>query len=184
MKIFSGNWISSASNGKETRKRDVNSLGLLMLSHAVIHLFFVSLGVLLPLIRSQFGLSYTQIGILAFSLSALSAVGSVPIGFIADRTNQLRIISYIFFVIAALSPLLLLARNVVLLFLLLGLLGLCKAIFHPAAQTHLSRRYPTKRGAVFGLYEVGGSLGMIIAPSLELGIGLCSLCLAKPTTCF
>ncbi len=141
-----------------------------MPSHAVIHLFFVSLGVLLPLIRSELGLSYTQIGILAFSLSALSAVASVPMGFIADRTNQLRIISYMFFVIAALAPLLLLARSVALLFLLLGLLRLCMAIFHPAAQTHLSRRYPTKRGAVFGLYEVGGSLGMIIAPSLAVGI--------------
>jgi len=160
----------SARNGRGMKKKDVNSLGLLMPSHAVIHLFFTSLGVLLPLIRSQFGLSYTQIGLLAFSLSALSAVGSVPMGFIADRTNQLRVISYMFFVIAALAPLLLLATNVVLLFLLLGLLRLSMALFHPAAQTHLSHRYPTKRGAVFGLYEVGGSLGMIIAPLLAVSI--------------
>ena len=168
--MFSRSWSFSARNGSETKQRDVNSLQLLMPSHAVIHLFLVSLGAILPLIRSEFGLSYTQIGILAFSLSALSTVGSVPMGFISDRMNQLRLISYMFFVMAALAPLLLLTRNVVLLFLLLGLLRLCMAIFHPAAQTHLSRRYSTKRGAVFGLFEVGGSLGMIIAPSLAVGI--------------
>ncbi len=157
-------------SGKETKKRTISSLVLLMISHGFIHLYFVGFVAVLPLIRLEFNLSYAQIGILVFTLSMLTAAGSIPMGFISDRMSRLRLISYMFFLIAIIAPLLLLARDMVFLFLLLGLLRLCMATFHPAAQAHLSHRYPRKRGEVFGLYEVGGSLGMVIAPSLAVGM--------------
>jgi len=152
------------------KKKSVHILGLLMVSHGFTHLILNSLGALLPLVRLEFTLTYTQIGILMFTLSMLTSVGSLAMGFISDRMNRLWLISQMFFIVAILSPFFLLARNGVLLFSFLGIICLCIAVFHPAAQAHLSHSYLHKRGEIFGFYEVGGSLGMVIAPSFALGI--------------
>lgn len=136
----------------------------------MFHFLLASLGIVLPLIRTEFSFSYSQVGLLTFTLGIFPSVASVPMGFVSDQINRLRLISYMFFLIAILAPLLMVARGVFLIFILLGLMWFCTAIFHPASHAHLSHYYSTKRGVVFGLYEAGGSLGMVIAPVLAVAV--------------
>ena len=152
------------------RKDIIRSLGLLTVSHTVLHLLHVSLGAVLPLIKTELSFSYSQVGLLIFTLSILMAGASIPMGFISDQMNRRRLLSYMFLLIAILAPLLLVARSVVLVFVLFGFLWFCMAAFHPVSQAHLSHHYPSKRGAVFGFYETGGNLGMVIAPVLAVTV--------------
>ena len=81
------------NNMRENRS---GNLSLIMGSHGFVHIFFISLAAILPLIRLEFGLSYTQIGAFTFALGVIVAVASIPMGFISDRVNKLRLISSMF----------------------------------------------------------------------------------------
>ncbi|TET45186.1 MFS transporter [Candidatus Aerophobetes bacterium] len=146
------------------REETTGRLSLIMLSHGLVHVFLISLAAVLPLIRLEFRLSYTQIGIFTFVLSIITAAASIPMGFISDRVNKLKLISSMFFLMAILTSFLVVVRNLALVLLLFGFLWLCLSAFHPTAQAYLSSHYPGRRGQIFGLYEVGASSGMIMAP--------------------
>ena len=67
------------------REETTGRLSLIMLSHGLVHVFLISLAAVLPLIRLEFRLSYTQIGIFTFVLSIITAAASISMGFISDR---------------------------------------------------------------------------------------------------
>ncbi|MCK4926337.1 hypothetical protein KAS10_03130, partial [Candidatus Aerophobetes bacterium] len=56
------------------RENSSGNLTLIMASHGLVHILFISLAAILPLIRLEFGLSYTQIGVFTFALSVIAAV--------------------------------------------------------------------------------------------------------------
>jgi len=146
------------------REETTGRLSLIMLSHGLVHVFLTSLAVVLLLIRLEFRLSYTQIGLFTFALSIITAAASVPMGFMSERVNRLRLISSMFFLMAIPASFLVVVRSLALVLLLFSFLWLCLSAFHPTAQAYLSSRYPDRRGEIFGLYEVGASSGMIMAP--------------------
>ena len=153
------------------REEAAGRLSLIMVSHGLVHVFLITLPAVLPLIRLEFRLSYTQIGIFTFALSFITAAASIPMGFISDRLDKLRLISSMFFLMAILASFLLVVSNLALVVLLFGFLWLCLSVFHPTAQAYLSLRYPGRRGEIFGLYEVGAGLGMVIAPVIAAWLG-------------
>lgn len=150
------------------RENSSGSLSLIMASHGLVHIFFISLAAILPLIRLEFGLSYTQIGVFTFALSVIAGGASVPMGFISDRVNKLRLISSMFFLVAIVASFFVVVRSLTFVLLLLSFLWLCLSIFHPSSMAYLSSRYPSKRGEIFGLYELGASFGMIVAPVIAV----------------
>ncbi len=151
-------------------KESSGNLTLMMASHGFVHVLFVSLAVILPLIRLEFGLSYTQIGVFTFGLGVIAAVASIPMGFISDRVNKLRLISSMFLLVAIVASFFMVVKSLTFVLLLLSFLWLCLSIFHPSSMAYLSSRYPSKRGEIFGLYELGGSLGMIVAPVIAVWV--------------
>ncbi|TET62203.1 MFS transporter [Candidatus Aerophobetes bacterium] len=152
------------------RENSSGNLTLIMASHGFVHILFISLAAILPLIRLEFGLSYTQIGVFTFALSVIAAVASIPMGFISDRVNKLRLISSMFFLVAIVASFFVVVRSLTFVLLLLSFLWLCLSIFHPSSMAYLSSRYPSKRGEIFGLYELGASFGMIVAPVIAVWI--------------
>jgi len=152
------------------REQTSGSLSLMMASHGLVHILLVSLAAILPLIRLEFELSYTEIGVFTFALGVIAAVASIPMGFISDRVNKLRLIASMFFLAAIVASFFMVVRSLIFVFLLFSLLWLCLSAFHPSSMSYLSSRYPKKRGGIFGLYEVGASLGMIVGPVIAVWV--------------
>ena len=144
----------------------------LTVSHGLIHIFSGLLTPLLPLIRLEYGLSYTMLGIISFLPSLVWALGSIPMGMVVDRTNRIRLISVMFLCIGVSSILFLFAGKLYVVLSLLLFTSLSLSIFHPSAQSYLSGRYSKGRGQMFGIYEAGGTIGSIFAALSAAFIGL------------
>lgn len=144
---------------------------LLTFSHALTHVFPASLAPLLPLIRAEFDLSYTGVGILTFILSLCWAFSGVPAGVASDRIGKTKLILSMFLLVGIFSSTMILIPTLPGVLLLLLLLFLSVGIFHPSAYSYLSDRYSKEKGKVFGIFETGGSVGVLIAPLLAGVIG-------------
>lgn len=137
---------------------------LLTFSHALTHVFPASLAPLLPLIRAEFDLSYTVVGILTFTLSLCWAFSSIPAGMASDKIDRMKLILSMFLLVSIFSSTMILISTLPGVLLLLILLFLSIGIFHPSAYSYLSDRYSKEKGKVFGIFEAGGSIGVLIAP--------------------
>jgi len=148
-----------------------SKLSFFTISHGLVHTITGSLAPVLPLIRSEFNLSYTLIGALTLLSSLTLGIASIPAGVISDRVNRLKFVSSMFMLIGILCALFLLATKLWIIILLFSFLFLCFSIFHPSAQVSLFYEYSCKRGSTFGIYESGGNFGMFLAPILAGFIG-------------
>lgn len=141
--------------------------------HSLSHVFPATLPALLPFIRLEYRLSYSTIGIIMFTLGWVWGIGSIFVGTISDRLNRINFISLMFLSIGIFAGLLSLMDKLILILTLLGFISFFLSIFHPSAQSWLSGRYRSSenRGKIFGIYDTGGNLGMIIAPVVAVFIG-------------
>ncbi|MBE0478646.1 MFS transporter [Candidatus Aerophobetes bacterium] len=149
----------------------LTKLGFFTICHGLVHLITESLAPLLPLIRNEFNLSYTMIGIFTLILSLTLGIASIPAGVISERINRFKFIALMFSLIGIICALLLPRNSFWITISLLTALYFCFSAFHPSAQICLFHEYASKRGATFGIYESGGNFGMFLAPILAGLVG-------------
>ncbi|KMY85519.1 Fosmidomycin resistance protein [Candidatus Paraburkholderia calva] len=127
---------------------------------------------LYPVIRMEFGLSFTKIGLLAFIYQVLSSVCQPLIGWLADRYRHagLLIIGMLitFVGVVALS----FAPNYVLVVTAVALAGIGSAAFHPESSRLVRLNYGVRKGLFQAIYQVGGNLGTAAAPLFVAGVVL------------
>ncbi len=145
--------------------------GLITFSHALIHVFPASFAPLLPLIRVEFDLSYTAVGILTFALGLCWAFSGIPAGIISDKIDRIKLILSMFLLTGIFSSAIILTSTLTGTLLLLILLFLSIGIFHPSVYSYLSDKYSKNTGNVFGIFEAGGSVGILIAPLVAGVVG-------------
>jgi len=126
---------------------------------------------LLPFIRDDFVLSYTQIGGLLFAYNISYGLSQLPAGWAADRFGP-RIMLTAGVVGVALAGLLIgLSPNYVFLLLCLVILGLMGGGYHPAASPLVSASVkPERRGIALGVHQIGGTGSFFLAPLVAAGI--------------
>ena len=133
--------------------------------HVWSDLFFALLVPLLPFIKEDMGLSFTEVGLLRSVFSGASAVLQVPAGFLAESAGEFWLLIAgnvwvsIGLVAMALSPafLALVAAS--------GIGGLGGGTQHPLASSMVSRAYDDKgRATAVGTVNFAGDLGKMIAP--------------------
>ena len=71
----------------ETRATDTKVIGLVSAGHFVSHYYFNVLPPLFFLVRPEFGITYTELGIALMAFYVVSAVVQTPAGFIVDRIS-------------------------------------------------------------------------------------------------
>ncbi|MYA13781.1 MAG: MFS transporter, partial [Acidimicrobiaceae bacterium] len=118
-----------------------------------------------PLLKREFGLSDTALGILSGSYLISVTLGTVPFGALADRYSRTRIIAWgtafwgvtmIFTGMASGFFMLLLGRMV---------LGLWDPCDNPTSQSLLADYYPVnQRSKVMGIYQMGQLVGFFLLP--------------------
>ncbi|HJH25304.1 MAG TPA: hypothetical protein C5S37_00700 [Methanophagales archaeon] len=132
--------------------------------HGLMHILATTLPALSPVVKAEFQLTNTGIGMLSFAFAAAIGLGSILSGMLSDRFDGIRLISMGFFSTAILSALLLLSRDFFSLTLIFIIMGFGLSFYHPSALSHIANSFKIKRGKVFGVHEIGGSVGIAITP--------------------
>ena len=134
-------------------------------SHSVNSLYNRILTPILPIIMTDFGLNYTQTGLIASVYALSSSLFQLPISFLGDFTGKTRLIlglSLLFNALPAWFYGYSVTYAALLTFVFLSGLG-CSA-YHPAAVSMIARESPKNRGLAMGLFKAGGDFGSILTP--------------------
>jgi MFS family permease len=123
--------------------------------------------VFLPLWAAEFGLSYSQVGIIRTIYTGGMALFQIPAGFMAERWGERRLlaagtaVTALGFVAAGW------AGGFTSLLLILLVAGLGSGVQHPLSSSLISRAYETgPRRAALGTYNVSGDLGKVGATAV------------------
>jgi MFS transporter, FSR family, fosmidomycin resistance protein len=141
------------------------------LAHGTSHFFHLLLPPLFPVFAREFGVSFTQLGLLVSVFFVVSAVGQAVSGFVVDRVGAKPALfaALACFVGAALATAA--ASGMTGLVLAAALAGLGNAPFHPADYTVLNRRVSKSRlGHAYSIHGVSGTIGWALAPVVLLGL--------------
>ncbi len=149
----------------------IGFLSLFVLAHTMHHIVSSMLTPLLPFIRDDFALTYTQIGILTMAYNLAYGLSQLPAGWLADRMGA-RITLTIGVVGVAFAGLLIgLSPGYLLLVILLVLMGLAGGGYHPSASPLVSAAMsPETRGRALGIHQVGGSISFFVAPLIAAAL--------------
>lgn len=117
------------------------------------------------LIKEEFGLSDTQLGLLTGTLYGVSyALAGIPLGWAVDRMNRRNLLAAILTIWSTLTVVSGFATNMVQLALARIGVGAAEAGGSPAALSILSDLFPPeRRGTVSGLFYAGASVGGIVS---------------------
>jgi len=152
-------------------RKDFRTIGLIGLAHGTSHFHHMLLPPLFPLFIRDFGLSYSELGLLVTVFFVISGIGQALAGFLVDRVGARPVLfaalcSFVAASLAAAS-----AHSYQGLMLAAALAGLGNAPFHPADFTILNKRVSAPRlGHAFSIHGISGNLGWAVAPMFLIGI--------------
>ena len=142
-----------------------------MLAHFGHHLLTALPTPLLPLIRGEFALDYTQAGLVVSAFSLSYGIGQLPAGLLADRIGPRILITMGICGVALAGFLVGLSQTYIMLIVFLALMGLAGGGYHPSAAPLISASVESgKRGRALGLHMIGGSGSFFLAPLVAAAI--------------
>ena len=153
-------------------QQDASIIGLVGLAHASSHFGHLLLPLLFPVFMKEFGLSYSELGLLMTTFFVVSGVGQACAGFVVDRlgARPLLFVAMGIFIAACISASLVSGYSGLLL--VAALAGLGNATFHPVDFTILNQRVSAPRlGYAFSAHGLTGNLGWAAAPVFFAGMG-------------
>ena len=169
--------MNTATSGADTPakpvplQQDAAIIGLVGLAHGTSHFSHLLLAPLFPIFMRDFGLSFSDVGLLMSVFFVISGSGQAMAGFVVDRIGARPVL----FAAIGCSLLASLAASFATgyagLLLVAALAGLGNAPFHPADFTILNQRVsPQRLGHAFSAHGLSGNLGWALAPTFLVGI--------------
>lgn len=162
---------TEGTNAPTPLRKDARTIGLIGLAHGTSHFFHMLLPPLFPWLIQEFGLSYSELGLLVSVFFVISGVGQALAGFLVDRVGARPVLflALACFTLAALAAGF--AQGYTGLMLAAALAGLGNAPFHPVDFTILNKRVsPQRLGHGFSVHGISGNLGWAAAPVFLAGI--------------
>jgi MFS transporter, FSR family, fosmidomycin resistance protein len=153
------------------RRRESVVVGLIALAHAVSHVYMLALPPLFPVIRTELGVGFAELG-LAVSVYALATgVLQTPMGFLCERVGARPVLIIGMMVNASCIFALGFIDGYWQLLTLMALSGAGSAVFHPADYQILSGTVDERRiGRAFAVHSFGGQIGFATAPLVMVGL--------------
>ena len=162
---------SPAAHTPQPVRLDAQVIALVGVAHGTSHFFHLIVAPLFPWLKTAFGLSYSELGLIVTVFFMVSGAGQALAGFVVDRVGPFPVL--VGGLGACALSALVLASAGSYPFLLLGaaIAGIGNAVFHPADFTLLNRRVSPERVAhAFSLHGISGNLGWAAAPVFLAGI--------------
>lgn len=151
--------------------QDARTIGLIGLAHGTSHFFHMLLPPLFPAFIRDFGLSYSELGLLVTVFFVISGIGQALAGFVVDKVGARPVL---FLALACFVGAALVAAGATGyggLMLAASLAGLGNSPFHPVDFTILNKRVSQPRlGHAFSVHGITGNLGWALAPVFLAGI--------------
>ena len=145
--------------------QDASIIGLVGLAHASSHFAHLLLPLMFPVFMKEFGLSYSELGLLMTTFFVISGLGQAVAGFVVDRLGARPLLFGAMLIFAVASSAASMVTGYTGLFLVAALAGLGNATFHPVDFTILNQRVSAPRlGYAFSAHGLTGNLGWAAAP--------------------
>ena len=146
-------------------ERDFAIMSLIGVAHYMSHVLQLALPPLFPILHREFGVSFTELGLVVTLFYIASGLGQAAAGVLVDRYGApLLLIGGL----AVLGAAIALAGTVSAYWMLLPLApiaGLGNSVFHPADLAILSHKVSERRlGRAYAVHGLSGSLGYASAP--------------------
>ena len=151
--------------------QDAKVMGLVGLVHGTSHFAHLFLPPFFPFFMLEFGLTYTEVGLMMTLFFVVSGVGQALSGFIVDRVGA-RPVVFVSLSLFALAALLASQASAYWMLLMAALLGgLGNAPIHPVDFSILNQRVsPARLGHAFSVHGLTGNLGWAAAPAFLVGL--------------
>ncbi len=152
-------------NDKTLWRQDARVITLVGLAHGTSHFYHVILAALIPWLKPEFGLSYSELGLLMTVFFVVSGVGQAMAGFVVDRVGA-RAVLVSGITLLGLSAVMLSSAHSYAQLMLGALLAGCgNCVFHPADYTLLNQRVSKARLAHgFSVHGISGNIGWALSP--------------------
>ncbi|WP_232423941.1 MFS transporter [Haladaptatus paucihalophilus] len=140
-------------------------------AHGVNEFFSLALPPILPLLVTDYGLTYARAGLLVSVYFAMYALFQLPAGFLADRVGQARLITLGTVVMGLGLVGASFASSYLFIAMGVAVSGLGGSVYHPAGMSLISDiESETTVGKAMGVHEVAGLLGNLLAPLMIGGV--------------
>src|SRR5215471_7306792 len=135
-------------------------VGAVCAAHFVSHFYIILLAPLLPFVRAEYGVSYTEIGLAFAAFNIVSAALQTPTGFLVDRFGARKMLVTGLLIGAAAFVTVGLVDSFWVLVGMFALAGVGNTVYHPADYSLLSQHVPSDRiGQAFSVHTFAGMLG-------------------------
>ena len=159
------------STAPDSFRRDARVIGLIGVAHSLSHFFQLALPPLFPLLRAEFDVSWTLLGLLVGVFYGASGVTQFAAGFAVDRFGARPVLLGGLALLAGGTVVASLVPGVSWLFPVVALMGVGNGVFHPADFAVLNASIAPKRlGYAYSMHGVGGNLGYAAAPLVSFAL--------------
>jgi FSR family fosmidomycin resistance protein-like MFS transporter len=151
-------------SGRYDQKTPGRVLALISFAHCLNDTAQSLVIALYPLFKSEFSLSYTELGILSFAYQMCASVLQPAIGFYTDKHPHPHILPT--GMTFTLLGLMVMAFSLNYVWLLSGavLLGIGSAVFHPESSRVAYMASSGKFGQAQSVFQLGGNIGQAVGP--------------------
>lgn len=144
---------------------DALVIGLVGLVHLLSHFYQIALGPLFPLLRAEFEVSYTALGLIVSLFYGVSGACQAFVGILVDRHGAHRLLLFGIATMATAVLLMGFAPTYWMLLPLAVLAAVGNSVFHPADLSILSHKVsPERIGRAFAIHGFGGTCGYFLSP--------------------
>jgi FSR family fosmidomycin resistance protein-like MFS transporter len=156
-------------------RRSFQEVWVVSIGHALTHWYPATFYLLLPLIGSELGLSYSEIGsILTFQFAA-GAISNIPGGIFVDTVGRKGLLMAVSLFWIGFPYLVMGFSHVYWMMLACAtMVGIGNNLWHPTAIPWLAGCFPERKGLVMSFHSMGGNVGDAVAP-LVVGALLATL---------
>ena len=141
-------------------------VGAVSAAHFVSHYYIILLAPLLPFVRADYGVSYTEIGFAFAAFNIVSAALQTPAGFLVDWLGARILLIGGLVIGASAFTIVGLTHSFWVMVAMFALAGVGNTVYHPADYAILSHRVPSDRiGQAFSVHTFSGMLGSAVAPA-------------------
>jgi MFS family permease len=159
---------------RQIRQTD-SLLWLIALGHTFTHWCPATFYLLLPFLVKEMGLTYSQAGFLVTIRAAANLLVNIPAGMLVDIIGKKALLMALALVATGVPYFLVgVSHSFFWVALFMAFVGVGNYLWHPAAISTLSEKYPDKRGYAIAIHAIGPNIGESLAPLL-VGILLLSL---------
>ena len=155
-----------AEKWHQLRQMD-SSLWLIALGHTFTHWCPATFYLLLPFLVKELDLTYSQAGFLITIRAVANLLVNVPSGMLVDLIGQKALLMALALIFTGVPYFLVgISHSFFWVALFMAFVGVGNYLWHPAAISTLSEKFPERRGFAIAIHAIGPNVGESLAPLL------------------